>query len=560
MRNGTLRRVSLVLAVLSLSIATTHAGVTISFGTEGFYLSVGDYDYLPYAYSPSPYYPTPRISMHDVMSQYGTWLPVECFGMVWKPYVSYGWRPYMYGHWINTQYGPTWEGYEPWAWIGYHYGDWILSKQHGWVWMPGYEWHPGHVVWARSYGSVGWMPAPPPGFDYSRGYLSYVGQFNQYSYDDPQFLSDFGTGYYNYGGPYYDPRYRDMYYNPSYSSININLWIFIDNRNFAADNYANYAFGSDYARHVFDRKLVRITSRQIGQYDLERLVGQRIPETAVDIRELQADKGSIKVVVPRGSEVLERIRKNSGEMVREVIAPGFAEKQISFKGQNSVRKTEIDRMFQQERVVPRVQTLSSDQVISQARVATENRKQVRVVREKEETEKLVKIEKEGKVKPAKEPDEAPKDQKRLESNEPRLQQEPVNRSVAEKPIDRQDVATQPRTSKPPAEEPRKVVQAPPEDNQNLKQKELDKTPKSDVKTDVKETKKEQDVSIAVKAILGANRSIDSSNISVETNAAKKTVTLKGTVPSTAQRSAAEKVARETALGYQIVNQLTVPTR
>src|SRR3990172_1258074 len=185
MRKSTFVSVTLISAFLLLGFATADAGVSISIGTEGFYLSVGDYDYLPYAYNAYPAYARPRINFHDMMSQYGIWLPVQYFGMVWKPYTSYGWRPYLYGHWLYTQYGPTWEGYEPWAWVGYHYGDWIFDRQYGWVWIPGYEWHPGHVIWARSYGSIGWMPAPPGGYDYSRGYLSNVGPNNQYSYDDP---------------------------------------------------------------------------------------------------------------------------------------------------------------------------------------------------------------------------------------------------------------------------------------------------------------------------------------------------------------------------------------
>ena len=61
----------------------------------------------------------------------------------------------------------------------------------------------------------------------------------------------------------------------------------------------------------------------------------------------------------------------------------------------------------------------------------------------------------------------------------------------------------------------------------------------------------------VKAALTADTSIDASHIDVDTNGDTRTVTLKGTVPTAAQKAAAERVARDKAEGYTIVNQLTV---
>jgi len=63
--------------------------------------------------------------------------------------------------------------------------------------------------------------------------------------------------------------------------------------------------------------------------------------------------------------------------------------------------------------------------------------------------------------------------------------------------------------------------------------------------------------VDVKTALMADKSIDASHIDVDTNADTKTVTLKGTVPSAAQKAAAERVAREHAEGYTVRNQLTV---
>jgi BON domain-containing protein len=64
----------------------------------------------------------------------------------------------------------------------------------------------------------------------------------------------------------------------------------------------------------------------------------------------------------------------------------------------------------------------------------------------------------------------------------------------------------------------------------------------------------------VKAALMADKTIDASKIDVDGDAATKTVTLEGTVPSAAQKSAAEKLARDKAEGYTIRNRLTVAAK
>ena len=387
------------ISVLAFAGATTAdaAGVSFKIGTGDFYLSVGDYDYLPYAYQNNPGYSPPQINFHQMMSQYGSWVSVSPFGQVWRPYASSGWRPYAYGHWIYTEYGPYWEGYEPWAWAGYHYGSWIFDRRYGWVWIPGYQWHPGRVAWARGYQTIGWMPMPPDGYDYERGSLAYVGANNQFSYSDNDFGADFGSDSYSYGGPYYDPRARDMYYNPSYTSISINLWVFIDDANFEQDNYADYELGPDYTRYAFDQKMVRITNRPIEKGVLETIIRQPIQQAPVDVRELHADKRTIKVVVPSGDAPAERIHRQSPEVVRQVIAPAFAQQNRQFRGNNSKIQAPVAKMFRQENVQPRVETLPKQQVINSAREVQKNREQKitqNVETAKQRTEKL---KKEGKI-------------------------------------------------------------------------------------------------------------------------------------------------------------------
>jgi Family of unknown function (DUF6600) len=359
--------------LLGLAGGTSAAGFSLSVGTDDFYMSVGNYDYYPYTL---PYYNRiPRISFYDVMSDYGNWVWVPPFGQVWRPYVSVGWRPYTYGHWNYTQYGPTWSGYEPWAWAGYHYGNWIWNPQFGWVWVPGYDWHPGRVIWSQGYNSIGWMPMPPYGYDYSRGYLDYRGSNNQFDYYDDDF------GYYDdyYG---YPDGYDDLYYAPGYRTIAPNLWVFLDVNHFRYPNYADYYLDSDYTRALFDRRAVRISSRPLERAMLERIVKQKINETPVQVREIEANNRKVKVVIPKGEE--ENIRRNANRVVEKVIAPAFAEKRRNFKGTESSNAPVLNKVFRQEDRQPKFKKLTAEQAIRDAEnlERTSERKRKDFVRQK----------------------------------------------------------------------------------------------------------------------------------------------------------------------------------
>ncbi|HXG57975.1 MAG TPA: DUF6600 domain-containing protein [Thermoanaerobaculia bacterium] len=95
------------------------------------------------------------------LSSHGTWVYVSGFGSwVWRPYVSVGWRPYHYGHWIHGPSGAlVWVSYEPWGWVPYHYGRWAYDPFYGWVWLPGYGYSPAWVYWMYGPGYIGWAPA-----------------------------------------------------------------------------------------------------------------------------------------------------------------------------------------------------------------------------------------------------------------------------------------------------------------------------------------------------------------------------------------------------------------
>ena len=51
--------------------------------------------------------------------------------------------------------------------------------------------------------------------------------------------------------------------------------------------------------------------------------------------------------------------------------------------------------------------------------------------------------------------------------------------------------------------------------------------------------------------------LDANNIDVDTNASTKTVTLRGHVPSASQKAAAERIAKEKAPDYRVVNNITI---
>ena len=63
--------------------------------------------------------------------------------------------------------------------------------------------------------------------------------------------------------------------------------------------------------------------------------------------------------------------------------------------------------------------------------------------------------------------------------------------------------------------------------------------------------------VDVKSALIADKRIDASNINVDTDAATKTVTLKGHVPTAAQKTVAGEIASAKAEGYRIKNELRV---
>jgi Family of unknown function (DUF6600) len=108
----------------------------------------------------------------EALSDYGQWFTYGSYGPVWRPrQISPNWRPYTNGRWVPTQDGYVFETDEPWGWATYHYGNWLLSKDHGWIWVPGRTWYPHTVNWRTSDDNVGWAPVAPPEFLETESYV-----------------------------------------------------------------------------------------------------------------------------------------------------------------------------------------------------------------------------------------------------------------------------------------------------------------------------------------------------------------------------------------------------
>ena len=64
----------------------------------------------------------------------------------------------------------------------------------------------------------------------------------------------------------------------------------------------------------------------------------------------------------------------------------------------------------------------------------------------------------------------------------------------------------------------------------------------------------------VKAALLADKNVDASHIDIDVNKDTKVLYLRGTVPTAAQKAAAERIARDKADGFAVRNELTVMSR
>ena len=109
----------------------------------------------------------------EFLAQYGEWMGVPPYGVVWSPYVDRSWAPFYDGRWLWTSDGWAWDSYEPFGDLVYHYGYWYYDNDIGWFWVPGDEWSPARVQWYNDGAYCGWAPLPPPNFYWPDPWIYY---------------------------------------------------------------------------------------------------------------------------------------------------------------------------------------------------------------------------------------------------------------------------------------------------------------------------------------------------------------------------------------------------
>lgn len=206
----------------------------------------------------------------------GSWIEVGDYGYCWQPEIAVSnrdWRPYADGYWAYTDVGWTWVSYEDFGWATYHYGRWSRLRDHGWVWVPGYEWGPAWVSWRTGGDYVGWAPLPPRRYGYGGDEYVYSGRAIGTSVD---IEFDIGPAYYNFVDVRYigAPVLREHIYAPTQNITYINQTVNVTNITY--NNSTVYNYGPDYNRlsAYSTRPIQRLTLQRDTSVDLNAAVQQ----------------------------------------------------------------------------------------------------------------------------------------------------------------------------------------------------------------------------------------------------------------------------------------------
>lgn len=216
---------------------------------------------------------------YSALRPYGEWVEIGTGFYGWRPVrVRAGWRPYLHGRWVWSDYGWYWSSYEPFGWAVFHYGRWYYDDYYGWIWIPDDVWGPSWVEWRYDDDYIGWAPLPP----YATFSIS-VGI-----------------------------RFTTRWYAPAH------YWCFVPHGHFSATRLDGYV-----VQESTTRRLIR-TTRTAGRYEVDR---DRVINRGVD-REFIERRGNIRitraeVVETRDRE--ERIVRNGSVKRIEVHRPSRAE-------------------------------------------------------------------------------------------------------------------------------------------------------------------------------------------------------------------------------------------
>ena len=201
---------------------------------------------------------------YSSLTPYGEWIDCD-LGYVWRPdHVARGWRPYLYGRWVWTDYGWYWVSEEPFGWATFHYGRWYYDDYYGWIWIPDNVWGPSWVEWRYDNDYIGWAPLSP--------YASF--NFNV--------------------GITYTNRWSAPYH----------YWNFIPCRSFTSDRVVDYVQPPERSRRIFGN------TRSVGEI---RTDNHHIVNRGVDVQfvERRADVHINRV------EVVQKDRGDGDRFVRE---------------------------------------------------------------------------------------------------------------------------------------------------------------------------------------------------------------------------------------------------
>lgn len=209
-------------------------------------------------------------TFHDRLSDGGRWLHSPVWGDVWRPrrgLVGADFQPYTNGYWEFTdEYGWYWVSEDPFDDVVYHYGRWVYDPDLNWVWIPGYTWGPGWVVWRDGGGYSGWMPMPPDEAFISGTGLSLGMNFGSW-----------GANFYGYN------RWYGNRVDPG------RFWVFVDSRNLA---------NRDYRRFVVPRERARIIINNTRNVTRFVVVNNRVVNRSIDVRVVERASGHRIVPVP----------------------------------------------------------------------------------------------------------------------------------------------------------------------------------------------------------------------------------------------------------------------
>jgi hypothetical protein len=238
----------------------------------------------------------PYAAGYDLLSQYGDWVRIDPFGVVWCPYVDASWQPFYDGRWIWTGDGWAWDSYEPFGDLVYHYGYWYRDPNIGWFWVPGSEWSPARVEW-YSYGDYsGWAPLPPP----------------------------------------------NMYWPDPWDNFTFNVWIVVPFGDFCDDHVGHHGLDRPRYRDVFRRDMVEKRAPDVHRVETvthRQFAPERIARRPMDIR-TETIKAKPRTVVERDIQARRSVPADRGVQQGGVLRPA-QERQVVTPRNNPVVRPEV---------------------------------------------------------------------------------------------------------------------------------------------------------------------------------------------------------------------------